>query len=110
LEAIVTESIRCCSCARVNDPWRRFCGECGEILQPGCRCGFANGRHDRYCGGCGDSLRISYANLTAQSSQQVFTEDLETKASIRGPVLREDNVSTQQIEMLCDVVAVDPNT
>jgi hypothetical protein len=48
----VTDLVRC-SCTRINDPWRRFCGGCGAQLAPACRCGFVNGRHDKFCGGCG---------------------------------------------------------
>lgn len=45
-----------CSCTRMNDPWRRFCGGCGKKLEPGCGCGFVNAKSDHYCGGCGVSL------------------------------------------------------
>jgi hypothetical protein len=51
----VPEFVRC-SCTRINDPWRRFCGGCGSRLAPACGCGFVNGRHDRYCGGCGSKV------------------------------------------------------
>ena len=50
------ELIRC-SCTRINDPWRRFCGGCGLALAPACgSCSFVNNKHDRFCGGCGTSL------------------------------------------------------
>jgi hypothetical protein len=46
-----------CSCTRVNNPWRRFCGGCGKALAPACgACKFVNGRGDRFCGGCGKTL------------------------------------------------------
>lgn len=45
-----------CSCTRINDPWRRFCGGCGKGLAPACRCGFVNAKHDRFCGGCGSAV------------------------------------------------------
>ena len=52
----MAEFIRC-SCTRVNDPWRRFCGACGVALAPACTsCKFVNGKFDRFCGGCGASL------------------------------------------------------
>lgn len=50
------ELIRC-SCSRINDPWRRFCGGCGHSLAPSCHtCGFVNSRNDRFCGGCGTNI------------------------------------------------------
>ena len=45
-----------CSCTRINNPWRRFCGGCGSRLAPACGCGFVNSQHDRYCGGCGSRV------------------------------------------------------
>lgn len=103
-EAIVTQSIRCL-CSRLNDPWRRFCGDCGDILQPGCRCGFANSRNDRYCGGCGSSLRISYSELTRLAP----VPRTKTGRGIVAPCANE-RVSTQQIALLLDVAAVEPDT
>lgn len=52
---MMAELIRC-SCTRVNDPWRRYCGGCGKQLQPSCGCGFVNAKSDRFCGGCGSRL------------------------------------------------------
>lgn len=53
MEVAVPELVRC-TCTRINDPWRRFCGGCGATLAPACSsCGFVNSRHDRFCGGCG---------------------------------------------------------
>lgn len=45
-----------CTCTRMNDPWRRFCGGCGRKLEPGCGCGFVNAKSDQFCGGCGTSV------------------------------------------------------
>ena len=45
-----------CTCKRINDPWRSFCGACGRKLEPACKCGFVNMKADKYCGGCGCSI------------------------------------------------------
>jgi Double zinc ribbon len=52
-------SIRC-SCLRDNDPWRRFCGRCGDPLGPACpSCRFVNTSADKYCGGCGHPIEVA---------------------------------------------------
>jgi len=52
-------SIRC-SCLRDNDPWRRFCGRCGDPLGPACpSCRFVNTSADKYCGGCGQPVEVA---------------------------------------------------
>jgi hypothetical protein len=68
----VAEFVRC-SCTRINDPWRRFCGGCGARLAPACGCGFVNTRHDRYCGGCGSKVaRLDWPSAPPPS---FFTPD-----------------------------------
>lgn len=57
-----------CSCTRINDPWRRFCGACGSALAPACRCGFVNAKHDRFCGGCGSAMMKFKTAVVAPSS------------------------------------------
>lgn len=51
----MTDLVRC-SCSRLNNAWRSYCGGCGAGLQPRCDCGFVNGKHDRFCGGCGVAM------------------------------------------------------
>jgi hypothetical protein len=49
-------SIRC-GCNYHNDPWRLYCGGCGNQLGPACaRCRFVNPGVDRFCGGCGSPI------------------------------------------------------
>lgn len=50
-------SVGCPRCCRGNDDRRRYCGGCGENLDPVCRvCGFGNDGCDLFCGGCGKHL------------------------------------------------------
>ena len=47
----------CPSCGTVNEPGRKFCGECGTKLAAVCpNCGTANAPGARFCGECGTQL------------------------------------------------------
>ena len=51
-------AIKCASCRRENDPWRKYCGGCGSGLAGGCKsCGSVNRLDDKFCGGCGKAQR-----------------------------------------------------
>lgn len=46
-----------CTCGRVNDPHRCYCGGCGTRIAGACtRCRFVNALDDGFCGGCGAKL------------------------------------------------------
>lgn len=94
----MSEQIRC-SCNRLNDPWRRYCGGCGTALGKGCLCGFPNSDTDRFCGGCGVTTVQGRASSAARKIEE----------SERALQFHQDT-STQRIEMLLDAVATDPNT
>lgn len=124
----MSEAIRC-TCERLNDPWRRYCGRCGNALGTSCRCGFPNSEDDRYCGGCGVTvsrrpgaalpgvLRLPPPTIYSDHHEEMRTVRIEPRVSAAStqrmdiaaptPVL---DTSTQQIEMLCDTIALDPNT
>lgn len=133
----MSEQIRC-SCSRLNDPWRRYCGGCGTALGTGCLCGFPNSDTDRFCGGCGVStvqgrassadLRITtmaLRSLHPDEATEVDPEPPERRSIDEMTILRRpapkteeneralqfhEDTSTQRIEMLCDAVATDPNS
>jgi hypothetical protein len=51
---------------RDNDPWRRFCGRCGDPLGPACpSCRFVNTSADKYCGGCGQPIEVAARRTAA---------------------------------------------
>lgn len=137
MEALVNEQIQC-ACSRLNDPWRRYCGGCGTALGTGCLCGFPNSDTDRFCGGCGVTtvqgrassadLRLTTTSLRA-IDERAIDEPTETDPPERRSIDQltflarphpptieneralkfHEDTSTQQIEMLCDAVATDPN-
>lgn len=114
----VTEPIRC-SCDRLNDPWRRYCGRCGNALGTSCRCGFPNGEDDRYCGGCGVTvsprppakvaavLRLPPPTIRNEIElhEEMRTRRIEVRATAAPSVER-----TQPMEMMGDAPVVDPGT
>jgi class 3 adenylate cyclase/tetratricopeptide (TPR) repeat protein len=58
----VTDEPLCPSCGSVNEPGRKFCGECGTALARACpSCGTPNAPSVKFCGECGASLAISAA-------------------------------------------------
>src|SRR5216684_1969331 len=49
--------MRCPSCRHDNRGERRFCAECGAVLEARCAsCGAANQPDAKFCGGCGARL------------------------------------------------------
>lgn len=91
-----------CTCTRLNDPWRRYCGACGADLQPGCRCcGFPNTMYDQFCGGCGEKLYLSKSTLNPPTQLQRPRPASDTTRTEPAPI------STQQIALLCDAVAIE---
>lgn len=98
-------------------------------------CGFPNSETDRFCGGCGVStvygrassadLRITTMALRSLVGEPTEQEPPDRRSIDEMTVLRRpapkteeneralqfhEDTSTQRIEMLCDTVAVDPNT
>ncbi|MBT3700336.1 MAG: AAA family ATPase [Alphaproteobacteria bacterium] len=49
--------MHCSKCDAENKTGRKFCGECGAVLERVClKCDFANDPGDRFCGGCGADM------------------------------------------------------
>src|SRR4029079_7535346 len=49
--------MQCPSCGTVNEPGRKFCGECGGALALNCAaCGSPNSSGVKFCGECGAAL------------------------------------------------------
>src|SRR5271166_264641 len=49
--------MRCTACDSENRSGRRFCAQCGALLELACpECGVANLADERFCGDCGASL------------------------------------------------------
>jgi hypothetical protein len=66
----------CSGCNHVNEPARRYCGQCGLDNRPACvRCGFGNGATDRFCGGCGNAMikvaALSSSAVTGSAARRV---------------------------------------
>src|SRR4051812_34426440 len=95
----MTELIRC-SCTRINNPWRRFCGGCGLSLAPACACGFVNGKSDRFCGGCGVAMNLA-VDVKGLGASTVRARP----ANVERPSREE---STMPIELLREII-VDTN-
>jgi class 3 adenylate cyclase/tetratricopeptide (TPR) repeat protein len=50
-------AVNCSACGTENRPGRRFCSQCGAVLELRCAaCGAANEPSDRFCGECGAPL------------------------------------------------------
>lgn len=59
------------SCNHANPAGHRFCGHCGEALNPvRCRCGFVAAAGEAFCGRCGTSL-LALAAGGAQGAMAV---------------------------------------
>ena len=55
----------CSSCGSANEAGRKFCGECGTRLVPGCpSCGAQNAPGTKFCGECGAPLAGAVAAAT----------------------------------------------
>lgn len=95
-----------CTCTRINDPWRKFCGGCGKALAPHCdQCGFVNARTDRFCGGCGSKVTDALAAGTVSGTPRAIPREMSRAHAIpRVPTPIEPNDSgTIPIEIL-DVI------
>ncbi|HUQ44202.1 MAG TPA: adenylate/guanylate cyclase domain-containing protein [Candidatus Limnocylindria bacterium] len=73
----------CPSCATLNEPGRKFCGECGTKLAVACSsCGTANAPGMRFCGECGTPLE---AGATGSARQARPFDPNVTPGSGTGP-------------------------
>ena len=51
--------MKCVNCGTENQGDRKFCKECGTVLQVTCAaCGTANDPGDKFCGNCGSALAV----------------------------------------------------
>jgi hypothetical protein len=82
----MSAKLTCSVCRRANHQWRKFCGGCGTGFPGACKCGFVNGSEDRFCGACGSACRHP------------------SRAKVLAGI---DNVTTK-IEILADVMVIDP--
>ncbi len=58
----------CATCGTINEPGRKFCGECGERLAAVCpSCGAPNVASARFCGECGSNLTAGTPSPSAQA-------------------------------------------
>jgi len=81
-------AIKCGSCHRENDPWRRFCGGCGSGLPGGCKaCGAVNRQDEKFCGGCGKAQRAIPSLVKPQKFDTTTPIDIEQ-------ILSETNASS----------------
>jgi hypothetical protein len=66
--------MRCPKCRAENREGRRFCAECGGLLNLACpSCGFSNEAGEKFCGGCGQPLASPQQIATRFSSPQSYT-------------------------------------
>jgi class 3 adenylate cyclase/tetratricopeptide (TPR) repeat protein len=63
--------VRCTSCGSVNEPGRKFCGQCGSSLALACpSCGSPNPSTDKFCGECGSPLAPGNTSATAPTPDE----------------------------------------
>jgi class 3 adenylate cyclase/tetratricopeptide (TPR) repeat protein len=61
--------LNCPECGTLNEPGRKFCGECGTRLSVPCaNCGTSNAPGTRFCGECGSPLEGAPARPAAGSA------------------------------------------
>ena len=66
----MAETLPCASCGTLNEPGRKFCGECGSSLAQACpSCGAANTPGVKFCGECGAALTSTAAAPPAAAPQ-----------------------------------------
>jgi class 3 adenylate cyclase/tetratricopeptide (TPR) repeat protein len=66
----VAESTVCASCGTLNEPDRKFCGECGSALARPCpSCGTPNPPSVKFCGECGTPLTAEASPAQATPQQ-----------------------------------------
>jgi hypothetical protein len=110
----VIEPIRC-SCEQLNDPWRRYCGRCGNALGTSCRCGFPNREEDRYCGGCGVTVSprppakvaavLRLPPPTVRPEVELYEEMRTRRIEVRG-----SNVPSPEATQRMETLAAPPST
>jgi class 3 adenylate cyclase/tetratricopeptide (TPR) repeat protein len=65
----------CPICGTMNEPGRKFCGECGTALATACpTCGTSNAPGVKFCGECGTDLRAAGAATAAGTSDTPTAE------------------------------------
>ena len=75
--------MNCPTCGTLNEPGRKFCGECGTKLAAVCaNCGSANTPGTRFCGECGNPLAAEGQGLPPRP---VFNPSIQPGAGIPRP-------------------------
>jgi len=63
----------CPGCGTINEPGRKFCGECGAKLAAVCpSCGMANPPSTRFCGECGNPMGVAAAVVPAAATAPIL--------------------------------------
>jgi len=74
----------CPDCGTLNEPGRKFCGECGGKLAATCAsCGTANSPTARFCGECGNAMAVTAPGAAAPMHAAPLSASL---AEAPGPV------------------------
>jgi Molybdopterin-binding domain of aldehyde dehydrogenase/Double zinc ribbon len=76
--------LRCSSCGSENPVSKKFCGDCGALLENRCpKCGVENPPSKRFCGDCGAMLTPPAAVRVAASARAALSAERRATASDR---------------------------
>jgi class 3 adenylate cyclase/tetratricopeptide (TPR) repeat protein len=87
----------CSSCGSANEAGRKFCGECGTRLVPGCpSCGAQNAPGTKFCGECGTPLAGAAAAATLLRAGEPLPAAVPPPASGEAALAPEAGVATER--------------
>ncbi len=87
----------CSSCGSANEAGRKFCGECGTRLVPGCpSCGAQNAPGTKFCGECGAPLAGAVAAATLLRAGEPLPAAGTLPGAVVAPAAPEAGLATER--------------